>query len=90
MEQSLKPCPFCGGYAKVIICDNEGNIHSEPGYEDDPWSGLGYKLYHAHEDNPQCPIAAYAGDDGTLGVWIYGTRDYAVEAWNRRGNNAND
>ena len=25
----LKPCPFCGGSAKVVLCDDEGNLHDE-------------------------------------------------------------
>ena len=23
----LKPCPFCGAKIKIVICDDEGNIH---------------------------------------------------------------
>ena len=25
----LKPCPFCGGSAKIVLCDDEGNLHDE-------------------------------------------------------------
>lgn len=28
-ETKLSPCPFCGGTAKIIICDDEGNIRDE-------------------------------------------------------------
>lgn len=44
-------------------------------------------LHHAHEDNPECPIASYECDGGILGgVYIYDTEEQAVEAWNRRVN----
>lgn len=25
----LRPCPFCGGLAKIVLCDDEGNLHNE-------------------------------------------------------------
>ena len=44
-------------------------------------------LHHAHEDNPECPIASYECDGGILGgVYIYDTEEQAVEAWNSRVN----
>lgn len=55
--------------------------------ENIPYSGLGFMLHHAHEDNPECPIASYECDGGILGgVYIYDTEEQAVEAWNRRVN----
>ena len=77
----LKPCPFCGGSAKIIVCDDEGN-HRDPNYQLDPWSGLGYMLYHYDEDNPECPIAHECGSQ--CGRYIYDTKEEAIEAWNRR------
>ena len=40
----LLPCPFCGKTPEILICDDEGNIHNEPGYEDDAWSGLSFAI----------------------------------------------
>ena len=82
----LKPCPFCGGKVSIVLCDDEGNLHDEA-YRERPYSGLGFMLHHAHEDNPECPIASYECDGGVLGgVYIYDTEEQAVEAWNRRVN----
>ena len=84
MATELKPCPFCGNKIRIVISDSEGNIHDEE-YEKDPWSGLGYQLYHDITDDPteNCPIARHEGE-GIMGVWIYDTREEAIEAWNRR------
>lgn len=81
----LKPCPFCGGEATVIICDDEGNVHDKE-YETNHWSGLGYMIGHSHEENPKCPIAKYSDDGAEMGVWIYDTKAEAIEAWNGRVN----
>lgn len=86
----LKPCPFCGGEISLVLCDDEGNLHDES-YRERPYSGLGFMLHHAHEDNPECPIASYECDGGILGgVYIYDTEEQAVEAWNRRVNDGKD
>lgn len=75
------PCPWCNGTAKIIVCDDEGNRHSDD-YENDPWSGLGYFLYHSESENPDCPIAH---DDYTqCGRYIYDSREEAIDAWNTR------
>ena len=78
-------CPFCGGEVLIKVCDDEGNIHEEPGYEQDPWSGVGYQLWHAvGENTPRpCPIARYEGE-AEIGIHIYDSRKEAAEAWNRR------
>ena len=80
----LKPCPFCGGKIRIIVCDDEGNTHDDE-YENDPWSGLGYRLYHDITDcqAEKCPIAGHECE-GEMGVWIYDTRAEAIEAWNKR------
>lgn len=77
----LKSCPFCGGKVNIIICDDEGNHHSED-YEYDPWSGLGFLLEHNEADNPNCPIAHE--EYGHCGRIIYDSRKDAIEAWNTR------
>ena len=83
-EIELKRCPFCGGNVSIILCDDEGNLHDEA-YREHPYSGLGFKLHHAHEENPECPIARYECDGGILGgVYTYDTEEEAAEAWNRR------
>lgn len=78
-----KPCPFCGGRVGVAVCDDEGNLHNL-GYLARPYSGVGYRLVHTHELNPNCPIARYEEDGGTIGVHIYDTAEEALKAWNRR------
>lgn len=83
----LKPCPFCGGKATIVCCDDEGNSRNTD-YESNPWSGLGYQIRHSHEENEGCPIATYAEDGAIIGgVYIYDTREEAIETWNRRTNN---
>lgn len=83
MEEELK-CPFCGGNVRILVSDDEGNIHPKE-YEDDPWSGLGYQLAHDESDAiGECPIAKFDGDESTLGISIYDTREEAINAWNKR------
>ena len=83
-EKELLPCPFCGSEIRIVVCDDEGNTHDDD-YENDPWSGLGYQLYHDITDDKRklCPIAGHE-HEGVLGIWIYDTREEAIEAWNRR------
>lgn len=70
----LRKCPFCGGKAAIVCCDDEGNIHGDD-YENDTWSGLGYQIRHSHEENEDCPIATYVEDGAIMGgVYIYDTR----------------
>lgn len=73
-------CPFCGGEVLIVVCDDEGNIHDEE-YEKDPWSGLGYMLYHDITNAVgDCPIAGHEGE-GVLGTRIYDSREEAAGAW---------
>lgn len=84
-DKTLKPCPFCGGKATIVCCDDEGNIHDDD-YENDPWNGLWYQIRHSHEENEGCPIARYAESSTAIGTYTYDTREEAVDAWNRRTN----
>lgn len=84
LDLKLKPCPFCGGFPKIIVCDDEGNIHSE-NYINNPYSGIGFMLEHNIEDNPNCPIANHSGEP--CGCTIYDTLDESVNTWNNRYKN---
>jgi hypothetical protein len=81
--KTLKPCQFCGGKASISVSDDEGNQRDEE-YEKDPWSGLSFKIQHGHESNKNCPIANFEEDGGTVGVYLYDSREEAIEAWNTR------
>jgi hypothetical protein len=84
MKEELKPCPFCGGKVRILVSDDEGNIHDDA-YENDPWSGLGYQLAHGESDMiGECPIAKFDEDDAVMGINIYDSRGEAIESWNRR------
>lgn len=77
-----KKCPFCGGDVAIHICDDEGNLRSDE-YESDPYSGLGFILYHdTNMAKNECPIAHDKGEH--LGVYIYESREEAKRAWSKR------
>jgi hypothetical protein len=80
----LRPCPFCGGRARITCRDAEGNVQPAE-YEADPWSGLRYAIEHTIEGDAvgECPIAAHADDGGEVGTFLYESRDEAATAWNR-------
>lgn len=83
----LNPCPFCGGIPDIGIFDDEGNRHTESGYEKEPWSGLAYGIIHddtnANDEEFDCPIAV--ADIGfAIGRFLYDSKEEAIEAWNRR------
>lgn len=80
----LKKCPFCGGTIKIVICDDEGNIHNKD-YLDILYSGISYGLQH--DDNnaeKSCPIANFSCDNSFMGRYLYDTEQEAIEAWNKR------
>lgn len=79
MSEELRPCPFCGGEARLVVCDSEGNVRDES-YEADPYSGLSYAIVHGSDDCcGECPIST-----SDLLPWLYETREEAIAAWNRR------
>lgn len=80
----LERCPFCGGEARIQLCDEEGNWKSEE-YLEDPYSGIGFVIVHDSTMTKQnCPIATNPDDDMTQGNVIYSTEESAADAWNRR------
>lgn len=84
-EIELQPCPFCGRIPEILICDDEGNIHDEPGYEKEAWSGLTFAIKHEIEDvnpNNECPIASHEGE--MIGTQLYYSREELAERWNER------
>ncbi|MFS0878004.1 hypothetical protein [Solibacillus isronensis] len=81
--ETLKPCPFCGGQAKIQVCDDEGNLRSEE-YKADPWSGLSYMISHDNEANKDCPIASHYEDGGVIGTFLYESEEELTAAWNKR------
>lgn len=84
MNEELKTCPFCGGNVRILVCDDEGNVHDDD-YENDPWSGLSYGLAHDRRDMiDSCPIAKFDEDEEILGTYLYDTREEAIESWNKR------
>ena len=94
-------CPFRGNATsslnrcECVACPNRcpkemtystsDHTVQDEAYREHPYSGLGFMLHHAHEENPECPISSYECDGGILGgVYIYDTEEQAAEAWNRR------
>lgn len=43
MTEKLRPCPFCGGEARLQLTDDEGNFKDES-YLKNPYSGVGYAI----------------------------------------------
>lgn len=82
MTEKLRPCPFCGGEAKIQLTDSEGNGKSES-YLENPYSGVGYVIVHDLSNlGDYCPIAT--DYDVVQGGNIYASKEAAIKAWNGR------
>lgn len=82
MTEKLRPCPFCGGEAKIQLTDSEGNGKSES-YLENPYSGVGYVIVHDISNSADCcPIAT--DYDVVQGGNIYTSKEEAINAWNGR------
>ena len=66
----LKPCPFCGRKAKVMVCDGSGSFFTNIGTE----RFLGREMTHCLVMCSGCSIRTGA----------YLTRRGVFNAWNRR------
>ena len=66
----LKPCPFCGGKAKVMACDGAGTYYTDVGTE----QFMGRKMSHCLVHCKRCGVKTKA----------YLTRRGVFNAWNRR------
>lgn len=81
-------CPYCGGAIRIVVCDDEGNIKSDPEtYLKNPWSGLTYGIQHDLKDVPEgysCPIASFDEDNQLMGTRLYDTENDAYNALRSR------
>ena len=73
-------CPICKKKVLFVgVHDDKGNFHGLVGceYENDPWSGLSYALYHdGWGDCPLCTDGAYT----TMGGILFDTAENAISA----------
>lgn len=71
--QALRECPFCGGKAKVKVCDGAGQYYTDIGIEE----FYGRKMTCCLIRCERCGIKTKA----------YLTRRGVFNAWNRRADN---
>lgn len=76
-EKRLLPCPFCGKKFEIFVTDEEGNARDYD-YLKDPWSGIGFDVYH---ESPDCPIG-FGYDTPMSGGYM--SLEGLVEAMNKR------
>lgn len=82
MTEKLRPCPFCGGEARLQLTDEEGNFRDES-YLENPYSGVGYVIMHdTNNSTSDCPIAT--DSDSSQGSYIYESKEEAIITWNKR------
>jgi hypothetical protein len=67
-DLGLKPCPFCGGKADLMICIN---------------TAIGTR-YFPHCTKCKCAIGKIMNDDEDDFTGSFGDKTKAVEAWNER------
>lgn len=72
-ERELKPCPFCGGKAKVKVCDSSGAYYADIGTEMLHGRQMTHCLIHCEK----CRVRTQT----------YLTRSGVFNAWNRRADN---
>lgn len=70
----LKPCPFCGGEPKLMVCDGSGSYYANIGTAAFFGREMTYKLIRCQK----CGIRTKA----------YLTEKGLFKAWNRRAGNA--
>lgn len=71
MERAeLKPCPFCGGKAKVKVCDPTGTRYTDVGVE-----------WYMGREMTRCIIRCEKCGARTQ---VYATRRGVFNAWQRR------
>lgn len=69
----LKPCPFCGGKAKLKVCDGSGSFYADIGTE----RFMGREMSHCLAKCERCGIKTKA----------FLTRRGLFNVWNRRADN---
>lgn len=69
----LKPCPFCGGKAKIYVCDGNGSFFAD----------IGTKMFYGREMT-HCLVMCHRC---RIRTGAYLTRRGAFNAWNRRVDN---
>jgi len=88
LTEKLRPCPFCGGEARIQVTDDEGNLKSDS-YLESPYSGVGYVIVHDISNSTDCcPIATNSAE--IQGRYIYTSKQEAIDAWNKRVNDDSD
>ena len=70
MSEGLKPCPFCGGKAKLKVCDATGTRYTDDGVE----MYMGRQMTHCIIRCERCGARTQ----------IYMKRKNVFNAWQRR------
>ena len=76
MLNELKPCPFCGGKAKVKVCDGSGSFYADIG----TIRFFDREMSHCLIKCERCGVKTKA----------YLTRRGVFNAWQRRDDNGNE